>query len=257
MISRVPLLFLAAALLAAACQSGARGVSRTPVKLPARILFIGNSFTYYNGGMENHVRELAASARPPILWQTDRAAKGGATLKILQEQGWVHEKIRMGGYDLVVLQEDIPELTEHSVTPFLEQARRFDSEIRGVGGRTALFMAWPYQRLNWVSLPEIEQAHRAIGRELSLPVAPVGRAFERSLKLRPGLPMLGPDREHETLHGTYLGACVLLGTILGERPQELTYCPTGITSEEAVFLQNVAWDTIKEWQGQRSSGGHR
>ena len=256
--SRVPMLFLAAALSVAACQSGSRGVSRTLVKPPARLLFIGNSFTYYNGGLENHVRELAASARPPKFWQTDRAAKGGATLKILQAQGWVHEKIRMGGYDLVVLQEDIPELTEHTVTPFLEQVRRFDAEIRGVGGRTVLFMAWPYERLNWVSLPQIEQAHRAIARELSLPVAPVGRAFERALRLRPSLPMLGPDREHETLHGTYLAACVIHATILGERPMEWTYCPAGISPEEAAFLQSVAWETITEWQreGQQTSGGH-
>jgi hypothetical protein len=214
-------------------------------------LFVGNSFTFYHGGIENHVRQLAQSAIPPRVFTADRAAKGGATLKILQEQVWVHEKIREGHYDLVVLQEDIPELTEHTVAPFYEQVRRFDQEIRGIGGKTALFMAWPYERLNWVTLAQIEQAHRAISKELNLPVAPVGTAFQRALKARPGLAMLGSDQEHETLHGTYLAANVIYATIFGVNPGGSTYRPPGVSVEEAAFLQGVAWTTVQEWQNHR------
>lgn len=83
------------------------------MKTPHRILFVGNSFTYYNGGLENHFKQLAESAHPPRLVIADRATKGGATLKILQGLESVHAKIRDGHYDLVVLQEDIPELKEH------------------------------------------------------------------------------------------------------------------------------------------------
>lgn len=90
------------------------------MKTPHRILFVGNSFTYYNGGLENHFRQLAESARPPRVVVADRVTKGGATLKILQGLEEVHSKIREGHYDVVVLQDDIPELTEHDVAPFLE-----------------------------------------------------------------------------------------------------------------------------------------
>jgi hypothetical protein len=247
----VVVLALAPALGSAGCRISQDVAHATPVKIPQRILFVGNSFTYYHGGLEQHVRRLAESAQPPQRLEVERAAKGGATLKILQDQPWVHEKIRDGHFDLVVLQEDIPELTEHSVSPFLEHARRFDQEIRQAGGRTALFMAWPYQRLNWVTLEEIEQAHRAIGRELSSPVAPVGSAFQRSLQARPGLAMLGPDHEHETIHGTYLAAGVLYSVIFGHSPEGLSYHPEGVSDEEAAFLQRVAWDSVQDWQRHR------
>ena len=48
-----------------------------------RLLFVGNSLTYYNGGLENHVRLLAASATPARLVEADRATQGGATLRTL------------------------------------------------------------------------------------------------------------------------------------------------------------------------------
>jgi len=132
-------MLLATVLGCTAGKTAPRVVSSSPMKAPQRLLFVGNSFTFYNGGIDNHVRDLAASAHPPRLLETDRAAKGGATLKILQDLAWLHEKIREGRYDLVILQEDLPELTERSVAPFHEHARRFDQEIRDVGGKTALF----------------------------------------------------------------------------------------------------------------------
>jgi hypothetical protein len=220
-------------------------------KAPERLLFVGNSFTYYNGGLENHVKQLAESATPPRRLTADRATQGGATLKILYGLNRVHDKMRAGRYDLVILQEDIPELTEHSVAPFFEQARLFDREIRELGSKTVLFMAWPYERLKWVTQAQIAQAHRAIGQELGVPVAPVGTAFERALKERPKLAMLGRDQEHESIHGTYLAANVIYATIFAQSPQGLPYRPAGVSAEEAGFLQAVAWATVQEWQRQQ------
>ena len=233
-------LLLAPALLLTCCRSVPQAPLASAMKTPHRILFVGNSFTYYNGGLENHFRQLAESAHPPQVLIADRATKGGATLKILQGQEAVHIKIRDGHYDLVVLQEGIPELKEHEVTPFLEQVRLFDREIRDAGGRTALFMAWPYERLNWVGLETIAEAHRAISKELNLPVAPVGLAFQRSLQARPGLAMLGKDREHETIHGTYLAANVIYATLFGVDPTGLAYRPQGVSADEAAGLKRLS-----------------
>jgi hypothetical protein len=244
---------LLASLLCSACQRiplPAHPVN--PVaKAPRKLLFVGNSFTYYNGGLENNVKRLADSARPPRRLDAARATQGGATLKILDGKQWVHDQIDQGGYDVVILQEDIPELTEHSVEPFFTYARRFDEEIKRAGGQTVLFMAWPYERLNWVTLEQISRAHHEVGRELDVPVAPVGVAFQRAMQARPHLSMLGRDKEHETIHGTYLAACVIYATLFRQSPKGLTYHPTGISAEEAAFLQRIAWDTVKEWKKQR------
>jgi hypothetical protein len=131
--------------------------------------------------------------------------------------------------------------------PFFKYARLFDKEIRKNGARMVLFMAWPNERLNWVSLPEIIQAHQAVAQELQVPVAPVGSAMAKSLELKPGLAMLGPDKEHETRAGTYLAANVIYATLFQENTEGFTYCPEGIAREEAIHLQKVAWQTVQAW----------
>jgi len=217
---------------------------------PRRLLFVGNSFTYYNGGLETHVKALAARASPPRLIEADRATQGGATLRVLHGKDSIREKIRDGRYDVVILQEDIPELPEHSSAAFFEFGRRFDAEVRAAGGRSLLFMAWPYERLGWVALPEIVQVHRELGRELHVPVAPVGLAFERAGREHPEIPMLAADREHQTLQGTYLAACTIYATLFGENPQGYGYSPEGVTPAEAAALQKIAAETVQAWQQQ-------
>lgn len=234
-----------ASLLFTACVSSPHAMT---APAPRKVLFVGDSFTFFNGGVDNHVKLLAASANPPKIVVCESETQGGATLKVLHGKSTVHDKIRSGGYDVVVLQDDIPELTEHSVAPFFEHASLFDQEIRKAGSKTLIFMAWPYQRLNWVSLDTITQAHVDLSRKLGVPVAPVGVAFERALAERPALAMLGPDHEHETLRGTYLAACVLYATLYGECPVGFHYRPDGVTEEEAAFLQRIAWKTVLAWQ---------
>ena len=217
------------------------------VQSPDRLLFVGNSFTYFHNGVENHVRKLAASAIPPRLIQADSNTQGGATLKIQYGRSDVHAMIREGAYDIVILQGDIPELAEHSVEPFFEHARLFDKEIRNAGAKTMFFMTWPYERLNWITLDEIAKAHNDISTQLNAPVAPVGMAFQRSQAERPDLDMLGRDKEHESIHGTYLAACVIYASLFEENPQGLAYAPEGVSAEKASFLQRIAWETVQEW----------
>ena len=237
-------LLLFCCLMLSACKT--QPTSTAPP--PRKILFVGDSFTAANGGIGTHVRQLAASAHPPRNILADSDTKGGATLRILRGKQSVHDKIRTGGYDLVVLQDDLPEYTEHNVAPFFENARLFDQEIRSVGSRTALFMAWPYERLNWIALPQIVRAHRELSRELKIPVAPVGSAFAHALAERPSLPIMGGDKEHETIHGTYLAASVIYATVYGESPTGCSYLPAGVSAEEARFLQRIAWESVKAWR---------
>lgn len=217
-------------------------------KIPSRLLFIGNSFTYRNGGLEMHIKKIDSSTNNPKIVKANRATKGGATLKILYNQPWVHDSIHHQQYDVVVLQEDIPELTEHNTTPFFEYATIFNQEINAAGAKTVLLMAWQYDRLNWISMQQIAQAHRELGAKLNIPVAPVGLAFQESLEIRPDIAMLGPDKEHATIQGTYLEACVVYITLYGRKIKKVTYNPSGVSEEEGRFLRNIAWKTVQRWK---------
>lgn len=208
---------------------------------PLSVLFVGNSFTYWNGGVDSHVEALRVEAGG-ITFQTTEMTLGGASLEVMWEDTDVVTRIAQGGFDVVVLQEDIPETT---VASFHEYARRFDREIRDSGATPVLFMAWDYERLNWISMPEISAAHWTIADELSIPVAPVGLAWKRSAEQRPTLNMYDNDDEHPSIEGTYLAATTIYSVLFDENPAGLTYRPNGVSQDEAAFIQGIAWTEIQ------------
>lgn len=219
-------------------QSGSTTVAR-------KILFIGDSFTYAQGGINTHLEKLAAAATPPLIVTTATAVAGGAPLKRLWEIGEPVHAIQTGGYDVVVLQDDIPEI---NVAGFREYAHKFVDEVRKNKARPVLFMAWAYQRLGWISMKEIADAHRRLGKELNVDVAPVGLAWEQAARLRPSLDMYGSDREHPSLAGTYLATCVIYVTIYGTDPAGLGYVPATLSDDAATFLRVIAWQTVQEFK---------
>jgi len=135
-------------------------------------------------------------------------------------------------------------------------SRQFDAEIKEAGAEPVLFMAWSYERLNWITMEEIAQAHRDIATELGIEVAPVGLAWQCAMEERPDLDLYDDDREHPSIYGTYLAINVVYATVFGESPIGLAYLPSefagvsDVTEEEAAFLQRIAWETVQEYQAQ-------
>jgi len=220
----------------------------TTTGTPKRFLFIGDSFTYFRGGVYTHFKRLAAASKPPLPVTADHSTSPGAFLHRLWDLKSPVKAIDTGSYGVVVLQEDIPETT---ITDFREYVSKFVAEIRKVHSRPVLFMAWAYSRLGWVSMAEIAQAHRDATRELGVEVAPVGLAWQQASKERPEMDFYGPDREHPSVYGTYLAACVLYATILGHDPTGSAYVASGISPAEAAFLRRVAWQTVQDYRAGR------
>jgi len=213
-------------------------------QIPHRILFIGDSFTYFQDGVYTHFEKLSAAAIPPIQVQTDKSVFGGAYLHRLWDLQEPVRAIDKGTADVVVLQEDIPET---SVADFREYARKFVNEVRKNNARPVLFMAWAYNRLGWISMAEIAQAHRDAAKELNVDVAPVGLAWQEASKQRPSMDLYGPDREHPSIFGTYLATCTIFATIYNRDPGGIKYAPPDITADEASFLQTVSWKTVQDF----------
>jgi hypothetical protein len=213
--------------------------------MPGKILFIGDSFTYAQNGLDFHFQNSAASATPPITVKADRAVQGGAPLKTLWEIPQTRNAISQGGYDVVVLQEDLPETT---VSNFRDYARRFVGEIRSAGARPVLLMAWAYKRLGWISMEKIAQAHWDSAKELGVDVAPVGLAWQKSMMARPDIDMFASDREHPSIYGTYLATLVVYATVYKESPESLSYRPAEVSADTAVFLRRIAWQTLQEYR---------
>jgi hypothetical protein len=228
-------MLVALAIAAAVAATGAQPAS-------TRLLFIGNSLTFWNDGLWVHLERMASAAAPPVAVTTGRSVFPGAFFKSLWERPEPRDAIRSRRYDVVVLQEDLPETR---VADFRDHARRFVAEVRQAGARPVLLMAWAYRRLGWITMAEIAQAHREAAAELKVDVAPAGLAWARAMQQRPSLNLYAPDREHPSVAGTYLTTAVVYATVFGKDPSALTYRPVGINSDDGALLRRVAWETVQ------------
>lgn len=205
---------------------------------PTRVLFVGNSFTFFNGGIDTQLAHMAPSC------QTSSIALPGYTLEQHWNDGSALQTIRQGGWAYVVLQEQ-------SQTPvvdpgkFREYVKDFDQEIRRGGATTVLLMTWerPDSVGYGVTTQDLAAAYRAVGTELGVKVAPVGLAFASALRERPDVVLYSQDG-HPTMYGTYLAACVLYGTILGRSPVGIEYADSSISPDVRDFLQRIAAESL-------------
>lgn len=220
------------ALLSCACQSA----TTAPSVPPARILFIGNSYTGINGGLDALLVGLAPSAAAESL------APGGFTLEGHWGAGTALEKIRRGGWSYVVLQEQ-------SQTPVLAP-QLFDTYVRGFAQEIRQSVATPVLLMTWerpdsvasgVTTANLAAAYDQIGAAVGARVAPAGLAFAAAARERPDIVLTSPDG-HPTVEGSYLAACVLYGTIYRRSPVGTP--PGPLSAEVAGHLQRVAAKTL-------------
>ena len=219
------------------------------------VLFIGNSYTYYNELPWLLERISAGEAKPT---RTHAVTMSGATLRQHWESGAALKAMNVDSYDYVVLQEQ-------SLTPvsaferMREYAASLDEEIRRTGAKTVLFQTWAPR-----SSPELQDpistAYFRIGRELNARVARVGDAWRSAMLRRPDL-QLSNDSSHPTLAGSYLAACVFYSLFYGKSPEGLPHefpnvwtipeasraalVSEHLSAEEALFLQRTAWETVR------------
>jgi hypothetical protein len=259
------ILLVLAILIIAACQPIAApelisATGQSEPELPKKILFVGNSLSFFNEGVETHVKKLAASADPPIELEVESAQESAATIEYYWEYYGIPDLIRDGDYDVVVIQSDLPETTEET---FKDYAKRFDALIDELDTELILFMGWDYERLGWISQEEINRIHDEVAEELDIKIAPVGQAMEYVEQQHPEIALLSSDAEHPTVHGTYLAAITIYSTLFDRSPVGLSYRPVepegmlflrwpegGVTEEEAAILQQIAWDTVQAYRTQ-------
>jgi hypothetical protein len=234
------------------CLSLNIGKAQSPKTID--ILFIGHCYTYGNGGLDKHFEALASSANPPLFIEADIHAEGNATLKILWNGIAAREVIKTGGFQFVIMQGDI---RKSGVDTFHEYARMFVGEIEESGAEAVLFMAWDTPKIftaGFITMEEIAHAHNEIAQELDLKVAPVGLAMYRAMEERPDMGFIRADFSRPTIKLTYLATCIIYATILDKSPIGLPYVPSeqgGVTEEEAIFLQRIAWETVQDYKVQQ------
>ena len=209
---------------------------------PLSVLFVGNSYTFANGGMAAGVDSLFSSGSPGSGMRFGEYAVGGATLEDHFGDPACRMLIGSGDWDLVVFQEQSLRPIEDPDLMW-EYAFLLDSLVTDAGGEACFFMTWPreYARRTMVDLA---LAYDHAGAHLDASVAPAGIAWLHALSLDPSLDLWEDDQSHPTVAGTYLAACVFYSLLSGESPAGLGYAPAGITPGQAEIMRIAAWDAV-------------
>ncbi|MGH1438498.1 MAG: DUF4886 domain-containing protein [Cellvibrionaceae bacterium] len=235
---------------------------------PERILFIGNSYLYYNDSLHNHVRRIAIAAHSHDKQKKLKKLKyrsitisGGRIKQHPFEHYLVDNAI---GYkepfDIVILQgHSTSAIKEKSRQKFIDAVTRAHKVIQQHGAKTALYMTHAYakghKQYDEHYIDKLEKLYVDTAKKIDAIVLPVGLAFKKSLTQRPELALhKAHDHTHPNLLGTYLAACVVYSTLYQQACSGIDYDYFGnINKETVLFLQRVADETVAQFFAQNRS----
>ena len=229
---------------------------------PASILYVGNSFFYFNNGMGGHVARLNASNEAAKKLRSTDITISGSSLQWHDVDSYFRPNA-VGAFsfdpDNNVVPNKIDKLFEVAVmmdcsqcpihptlrTQFVEYAKKDSEIVRKHGGKPVFFMSWAY-----ADKPEmttaLAEAYTAAGNDNDALVIPAGLAFARIVKQRPEINLYVADKRHPTLAGTYLAACTTYAALFRRSPVGLKYT-AGLDEPTAKALQEAAWSTVQAY----------
>ena len=225
-----------------------------PTKATTRILFIGNSLTFFSD-MPEMVAELARSAGHEV--DIDMSAQGGWTLSDHAASETTLHKIEQD-WDYVILQEQsvIPSIENERNQHMYPAVRLLHDKAKERGATLILFVTWGHRDgfpdAGFKDFDDMQAqlyaSYMNIANELDVMVAPVGTAWQNGIAQNPQLSLWHIDGVHPSKEGSYLCACVFYAVIFQQSPEGLTY-KAELSEEMAQFLQAIAAETVLENPG--------
>jgi hypothetical protein len=196
-----------------------------------RVLFVGNSITYWNDTprLVSRLAEEDRGAKIPLFAVS--FTRPGWTLRDSTGDNTLWRLLAGTKWDAVVLQEQTtlanssPSVVGQESVP---AALRLHQFAAARGAQTVIFMNWPWRYRGDLA----EQLDHVL-------VAPVGPAASEASRRRPDLNLLDDDGHHPSRAGSYLAACVLYAALTGRDPRASTFT-AGLRRADARFLQQVA-----------------
>mgnify|MGYP001352841439 FL=1 len=195
------------ALAALSCQQD-NGIA--PWRFPGslRVLFIGNSLTYVND-LPAMVTAIATASGLDI--QTASVAYGGYALIDHWNSGEARAAVKNGHYDVVILQQGPTSLPINRDSLRLWTAM-WAPEIRGAGGRPALYAVWP-EKARMSAYPAVNESYRLAATDVDGLFFPVGDTWLETWNLLPEAELYGADDFHPAVAGTYAAAIVIVAVL--------------------------------------------
>ncbi|NRB63643.1 MAG: hypothetical protein HRU40_11580 [Saprospiraceae bacterium] len=225
-----------------------------------KVLFVGNSYTYFwnlhlqveamvQQNESHHIQVTASTAGGSNLGQHWRAARGLKSRELIQS----------GAFEKVILQDHSRRAID-APDSLMYYGQLLADAAQAKGADVYLYVTWARKWDPYMQAP-ILKGYQELAQKTGAYLMPVGPAWARARELRPDLELYDPDGSHPSSIGTYLTACVVYGMLTGESPVGLSERvalgnPGGLgflflnrmTSEDALFCQKVAEETLNQFQ---------
>jgi hypothetical protein len=233
-------------------------------QLKKEVLFIGNSYTYYNN-LPDLVNEIALSFGDTLMHES--STPGGSNFNAHSTNAQTLNKINQKQWDYVVLQAQSQEL---SFSPFQVASDSYpyaeilvDSIFANSSCTEPLFfMTWGRKygdQSNCQFYPPVctylgmQQRLRENYLDMSFlhnaSCSPVGMAWKKFIEIDSTLNLYSSDNSHPSIYGSYLAACTFYSSIFKKSAVGSTYWPNAIDSASAYILQQIGSSTVLDSLG--------
>ena len=175
-----------------------------------KLLFIGNSHTYYNA-MPQIVQELFAAVGQKV--HVTMLTVGGKNLAYHAASHNALFNIRYGGYDAVIVQE---KATGFEPGAFRDGAKLLKEMADAVGSAFYLYMPWAARDSRNLQ-NDMTDVYQQFCRANGCFFAPAGEVFGRLLLSQSADLLYREDGNHATPLGSYAAATTIFYTVTGRK----------------------------------------
>ena len=176
-----------------------------------KLLFIGNSHTFYNA-MPQMVQELFAAVGQKAHVTMLAAAGKGLEYHVTSQN--VAFNVRYGGYDFVIAQEKVGGFSSMA---FRDGAKILKDMSESAGSAFYLYMPWT-ARGDRAAQRDMTDTYMQFCRENGCFFAPAGEVFAKMLTVPEAADKLyRDDGKHAALFGSYVAALTVFYTVTGRK----------------------------------------
>ncbi len=194
------------------------------------IMYVGNSFFYYNNSLHNHVSSIVKNHSSNKTLRQRSITINGSSLSWHSLDAYLNNKnigsftidtynnneykqVKDSSIDAVIFMDcSLCPIHPKTKEDFHKNVTKYTNTIRSRGMEPILFMSWPYKN-EPLMIEELREEFFKAAKINNIFLIPVGEAFDAFQKQYPEINLYTDDLRHPSREGTYLAAAVTFATL--------------------------------------------
>lgn len=237
----------------------------TDIPVPKALLYVGNSFFFFNNGAHRFARRLLQKAPNPPKFRSNMVAINGASLSwhdvesyfrpnaissytINDENKVIFRDPNEQLWDSLLLHDSSQGPIHPEMSKDFQKFAKLDAEICRRHNATPIFViSWAYADKPEMT-SQLADAITTVANDNHALAVPAGLAFALARQRCPEVPLYIGDKRHPTPAGSYLLACTIISSVFKVNTREIDF-DTELDHDLAVFLRDVAQETCDRFFG--------